>query len=199
MARPREWVLASGNPGKLREFGQRFSSLDVDLAPQSQFAVGEVEETGATFVENALIKARAACLAAGRPALADDSGLRVAALDGRPGVRSARFAGEPADDARNNALLLQQMEAKSDRRAEFCCALVWLSHATDPLPLIVQATWPGEILQQPRGDGGFGYDPLFFLPELGCTSAELDAATKNRLSHRGQAIDQLLELLASRP
>ena len=147
----REWVLASGNPGKLREFQQRFAALDIDLRPQSDFQVTPVPETGQTFVENALLKARAAASAACRPALADDSGLRVAALNGRPGVLSARFAGEPADDQRNNDRLLELLAGEPDRRAEFCCALVWMRHADDPLPRIVQTTWPGRILERPRG------------------------------------------------
>ena len=194
-ARSRQWVLASGNAGKLREFGQRFADLGVTLTPQSDYGVNGVEETGTTCVENALLKARAAALAAGRPALADDSGLQVRALDGRPGIHSARFAGEDASDAANNQRLLDELSGVTDRVARFCCVLVWLRSADDPLPVIAQATWSGVILEAPQGQSGFGYDPLFYLPNAGCTSAELSPAEKNRRSHRGQAIDQLLALL----
>ncbi|MEM7706514.1 MAG: RdgB/HAM1 family non-canonical purine NTP pyrophosphatase [Pseudomonadota bacterium] len=193
----RTWVLATGNAGKVREFNQRFAESDVTFRAQSEFGLSGVDETGATFVENAILKARAACEASGLPALADDSGLRVPALGGAPGVHSARFAGENASDADNNRLLIQKLEGVEDRRAEFCCALVLLRSAADPLPLIVQATWAGTLIDSPRGRGGFGYDPLFEVGGGNVTSAELTAETKNRLSHRGQAIDQLLALLAS--
>ncbi len=187
------WVLASGNAGKIREFRQRLEPAGITLLPQTEFFDGEVEETGSTFIENAILKARAVAAVCDYPVLADDSGLRVEALAGDPGVRSARYAGEPSDDAANNRRLLQAMNGIEDRRASFCCVLVLIASHTDPLPLTVQAQWHGEIVTQASGQGGFGYDPLFHLSELGCTSAELDADTKNRLSHRGQAIDLLLE------
>lgn len=193
----RTWVLATGNAGKVREFNQRFAESDVTFRAQSEFGLSGVDETGTTFVENAILKARAACEASGLPALADDSGLRVPALDGAPGVHSARYAGENASDEDNNRLLIRNLEGVEDRRAEFCCALVLLRSPADPLPLIVQATWAGTLIESPRGAGGFGYDPLFEVAGGTVTSAQLPAETKNRLSHRGQAIDQLLALLAS--
>ncbi|MCE8052624.1 RdgB/HAM1 family non-canonical purine NTP pyrophosphatase [Billgrantia desiderata] len=192
-----ELVLASGNPGKIREFGQLFASLGLRIRPQSDFGVAEVEETGLTFVENALLKAREASRASGLPALADDSGLEVDALAGQPGIYSARFAGEPKSDRRNNAKLLESLKGitGSGRSARYWCALVYLRHADDPVPLIVQRSWEGEILEQPRGEGGFGYDPLFWLPSLGKSVAELDAEEKNRLSHRGRALEAMLAAL----
>ncbi|MCE8004797.1 RdgB/HAM1 family non-canonical purine NTP pyrophosphatase [Billgrantia ethanolica] len=192
-----ELVLASGNPGKIREFGQLFASLGLRIRPQSNFGVVDVEETGLTFVENALLKAREASRASGLPALADDSGLEVDALAGQPGIYSARFAGEPKSDQRNNAKLLESLKGVtgSDRSARYWCALVYLRHADDPVPLIVQRSWEGEILEQPRGEGGFGYDPLFWLPSLGKSVAELDAEEKNRLSHRGRALEAMLAAL----
>lgn len=187
------WVLASGNAGKIREFRQRLEPAGITLLPQTDFFDGDVEETGSTFIENALLKARAVAELCQHPVLADDSGLRVSALGGDPGVRSARYAGEPSDDTANNHKLLQALEGVEDRRASFCCVLVLMASHTDPLPLTVQAQWHGEIVTTASGMGGFGYDPLFYLPELQCTSAELDAVTKNRLSHRGKAIDRLLQ------
>jgi len=188
-------VLASGNPGKLREFAQLLAPLGMQVRPQSDFAVPEVEETGLTFVENALLKAREASRVSGLPALADDSGLEVDALDGAPGIYSARFAGEPKSDARNNARLLEALaEVPEGRRAaRYWCVLVYLRHAEDPVPVIVQRSWEGEILAHPRGEGGFGYDPLFWLPDQGLSVAELPAAEKNRLSHRGRALQALVE------
>ncbi|MDX5377343.1 MAG: RdgB/HAM1 family non-canonical purine NTP pyrophosphatase [Halomonas sp.] len=192
-----ELVLASANPGKIREFRQLFADLGLRVRPQSEFGVVDVEETGLTFVENALLKARAASRASGLPALADDSGLEVDFLSGRPGIYSARYAGEPKSDARNNAKLLEALSGVSGpaRSGRYWCALVYLRHAEDPVPLIVQRSWEGEILQQPRGEGGFGYDPLFWLPSLGRSVAELDGEEKNRLSHRGRALEAMLAAL----
>ncbi|MGM0983187.1 MAG: RdgB/HAM1 family non-canonical purine NTP pyrophosphatase [Pseudomonadota bacterium] len=187
-------VLASGNIGKLREFHQLLSPLGFDVRPQSDFGVADVEETGLTFVENALLKAREASRLSGLPALADDSGLEVDALNGAPGIYSARYAGEPKSDARNNARLLASLAEvpEASRRARYWCVLVLLRHAQDPVPLIVQSSWEGEILQSPRGKGGFGYDPLFWLPEQQASAAELTADQKNRLSHRGRALQALV-------
>nr|WP_206022404.1 RdgB/HAM1 family non-canonical purine NTP pyrophosphatase [Halomonas bachuensis] len=191
-------VLASANTGKIREFGQLFAALGLRVRPQSEFGVADVEETGLTFVENALLKARAASRISGLPALADDSGLEVDALSGQPGIYSARYAGEPKSDVRNNAKLLEALSGVSGiaRSARYWCALVYLRNADDPVPLIVQRCWEGEILEQPRGEGGFGYDPLFWLPSLGKSVAELGAEEKNRLSHRGRALDGMLAALS---
>ncbi|RTR05647.1 RdgB/HAM1 family non-canonical purine NTP pyrophosphatase [Halomonas nitroreducens] len=192
-------VLASGNAGKLREFHQLLAPLGVDVRPQSDFAVCEVEETGLTFVENALLKAREATRVSGLPALADDSGLAVDALQGQPGIHSARFAGEPRDDGRNNRRLLEALAEVPDqkRTARYWCVLVLLRHAEDPVPLIVQRSWEGEILPVPRGTQGFGYDPLFWIRDLQMTAAELPAEEKNRLSHRGRALRALLDSLSA--
>ncbi|WP_104203147.1 RdgB/HAM1 family non-canonical purine NTP pyrophosphatase [Billgrantia saliphila] len=190
-------VLASGNAGKLREFGQLLESLWLEVRPQAEFGVGDVEETGLTFVENALLKAREASRVSGLPALADDSGLEVDALAGQPGIYSARYAGEPKSDARNNAKLLEALAGvpREARSARYWCVLVYLRHADDPVPIIVQRNWEGEILEQPHGEGGFGYDPLFWLPEQGRSVAELGADEKNRLSHRGRALEALVATL----
>lgn len=190
-------VLASGNAGKLREFNQLLAPLGLDVCPQADFGVGDVPETGLTFVENALIKARAASQASGLPALADDSGLEVDALDGAPGIYSARYGGEPKSDERNNAKLLEALShyAEGQRSGRYWCVLVYLRHPEDPVPIIVQRSWEGEILTGPRGEGGFGYDPLFWLPDQGTTVAELPAERKNRLSHRGRALQALVETL----
>ena len=191
-------VLASGNPGKLRELKAIMADAGYDLHPQSEFGVSEAEETGTTFVENAIIKARHAAAHTGLPALADDSGIEVDALDGAPGVYSARFAGPGADDAANNALLVERLrDVGEDRRgARYRAVIVLLRHAADPSPLICEGSWEGVIRLEPAGQGGFGYDPHFYLPALGCTSAELDAEEKNRLSHRGQALGELKRRLA---
>lgn len=190
-------VLASGNPGKLREFRELLEPLDFDVRPQSEFAVPEVEESGLTFVENALLKARQACRVSGLAALADDSGLEVDALRGAPGIYSARFAGEPKSDEANNRKLLEALDQipEGQRTARYWCVLVLLRHAEDPVPRIVQICWEGEILAHPRGEGGFGYDPLFWVPEQGMSAAELSALEKNRLSHRGRALHALVEQL----
>lgn len=192
-----ELVLASGNPGKIREFGQLFAGLGLRVLPQSDFGVVDVEETGLTFVENALLKAREASRISGLPALADDSGLEVDALAGQPGIYSARYAGEPKSDARNNAKLLEALAevSGSARSGRYWCALVYLRHADDPVPLIVQCSWEGEILEQAKGEGGFGYDPLFWLPSLGKSVAELAADEKNQLSHRGRALSAMATVL----
>ncbi|MBN3562343.1 RdgB/HAM1 family non-canonical purine NTP pyrophosphatase [Aliamphritea spongicola] len=187
-------VLASGNQGKLREFNQVLGELGVEVVPQSEFNVEDAEETGLSFVENAIIKARHACEITGLPALADDSGLEVDALLGAPGIYSARFAGPGATDADNNQKLLQQLAVRDEpRTARFRCVLVYMRHAKDPTPLICQGSWEGEILRKPSGDNGFGYDPLFYIPELDKASAQLAPAEKNSLSHRGKAVRQLIE------
>ncbi len=194
----KEVVLASGNPGKLRELAALLADFDWQLRPQSEFGVPPVAETGTTFVENAIIKARHAARHCGLPALADDSGIEVDALDGAPGVYSARFAGPGASDADNNALLIEKLRnlPPAERSARFRAVIVYMRHADDPAPLICEGSWEGQIRPDAAGAGGFGYDPLFFLPELGCTSAELEPAEKNRLSHRGQALAKLRRRLA---
>ena len=191
-------VLASGNAGKLAELQRILAPLGVTLRPQSDYRMPEVEETGLTFVENALLKARAAAAHSGLPAIADDSGLEVDALQGAPGIRSARYA--EGGDAANNAKLLEALDGvpESGRSARYQCVLVYLRHPADPTPLICNGSWEGRILAAPRGDGGFGYDPLFWVPECGCSAAELDAAEKNRISHRARASAALLEALGQR-
>ncbi|QSI77365.1 RdgB/HAM1 family non-canonical purine NTP pyrophosphatase [Niveibacterium microcysteis] len=191
----KQLVLASNNAGKLREFSALLAPLGIEVLPQSHFNVPEAEEPHCTFVENALEKARHAARHTGLPALADDSGLCVSALGGAPGVQSARFAGEPKSDARNNALLLEKLAGVADRRAHYVCVLVLVHSADDPQPLIADGEWHGEIIDTPRGERGFGYDPLFLLPDLGQTAAELDPALKNTLSHRGAACRHLLDRL----
>lgn len=194
----RKVVLASGNAGKLRELHSLLSTLGVDLVSQRDLGVSDADETGLTFVENALLKARHACEVTGLPAIADDSGIEVDALHGEPGIYSARFAGvsgdsrQVADDA-NNALLLERLEGvpQAQRTARFQCVIVYLSHAADPTPLICQGTWEGTILESAEGVNGFGYDPLFYVPTHSCASAKLDPAIKNTLSHRAQALEQL--------
>ena len=188
-------VLASGNAGKLKELSSLLAPLGIEVLPQSAFHVSEAEEPHPSFVENAIAKARHAARATGLPALADDSGLCVDVLGGAPGVLSARFAGEPKSDARNNALLLERLAGETNRRARFYCALALVRHADDPQPIIACGEWHGEILEATRGHGGFGYDPLFLVPELDQTAAEIDHSLKNVLSHRGSAMRQLLERL----
>ena len=191
-------VLASGNPGKLRELSHILDDLGYELHPQSEFGVSEVAETGTTFVENAIIKARHAAAHTDLPALADDSGIEVDALDGAPGVYSARFAGPAADDASNNALLVEKLRAvpEAQRTARYRAVIVLMRHAADPSPLICEGSWEGMIQLEPAGTGGFGYDPHFYLPQQGCTSAQLSRDEKNRLSHRGQALAELKRRLA---
>ncbi len=191
-------VVASNNPGKLREFGEMLAPLGWETLPQKELSVTECEEPHGTFVENALAKARHASACTGLPALADDSGLCVHALGGAPGVYSARFAGEPKSDERNNQKLIADLAGQTDRRAHYVCVLVFVRHADDPQPVIAEGEWHGEIVDRPRGHGGFGYDPYFFLPESGTTAAELGAAEKNRRSHRGQALRQLVDRLKTR-
>lgn len=194
---PRRIVLATGNPGKVREVQARLANLGVDVIPQSELGVSGAAEPAATFVENALLKARHAARETGLPALADDSGLEVPALHGEPGVRSARYAGEDAGDRDNIEALLAAMRGLSGSRraARFHCLLLFLRHAGDPVPAICDGAWEGRILEQPRGRGGFGYDPVFLVPELGRTAAELSPQEKNRISHRGQALDCMVAQL----
>ncbi len=190
-------VLASNNPGKVREIGQLLAGQDIEVLPQNDFNVPEAEETGLTFVENAILKARNAAHHAGLPAIADDSGIEVDALNGAPGIYSARFAGIDASDEENLQKLLRELKdvPEDKRTARFQCLMVYLRHENDPTPLICQGTWEGRILFEPSGSGGFGYDPIFYVPEQNCASAELAPEVKNRLSHRGQALIQLLAAL----
>ena len=188
-------VLASGNQKKLLELTAILAPLGFELIPQSDLDVPEAEEPHVTFVENALAKARHAAKLTGLPALADDSGLCVNALGGAPGVHSARYAGEPKADSRNNAKLLAELDGITDRRAHYTALIVFVRHADDPQPIIAEGEWHGEILLAERGQGGFGYDPLFLVPELDLTVAEVPADEKNRRSHRGQALLQLLDKL----
>ncbi|MBW9333339.1 MULTISPECIES: RdgB/HAM1 family non-canonical purine NTP pyrophosphatase [Herbaspirillum] len=189
-------VMASNNAGKLKEFASLLGDIGLDVRPQGEFDVPEAEEPFGTFVENALTKARHAARLTGLPALADDSGVCVNALGGAPGVFSARYAGEPKSDANNNAKLIADLAAHADKSAYYYCVLVYVRHADDPQPVIADGVWKGEIIDQPRGQGGFGYDPYFLLPSLGKTAAELTAAEKNAVSHRGQALRALVEKLA---
>ncbi len=190
-------VLASSNKGKVREFSELLADRDMTVVPQSDFAVPDADETGLTFVENAILKARNAAAHTDLPAIADDSGLEVDFLNGAPGIYSARYAGE-GGSAANNMKLLQALSGveKEQRGARFQCLLVYLRHADDPTPIICQGTWEGRILTSVRGEEGFGYDPLFFVPEEGCSAAELSAERKNELSHRGQALRCLLAALS---
>ncbi len=190
-------VLASGNTGKIREIQALLLPRNIQVLPQSAFAIAEAEETAPTFLENALLKARNASKYSGLPALADDSGLEVDALNGAPGIYSARYAGSQAGAQANNMKLLEALEGfdSDQRRARFRCVLVYLRHPFDPSPIIAQGVWEGVIAKTLQGEGGFGYDPLFYLPELGKTAAELPPEEKNRLSHRGKALRQLLEIL----
>jgi XTP/dITP diphosphohydrolase len=194
------WILASGNRGKLEELGAMLADFDIELIAQSELGIPTVEETAATFVENALMKARNAAAHGRLPALADDSGLVVAALDGAPGICSARFAGASATDAQNVAKLLEELSDVPDgsRHAHFHCSIVLLRSANDPAPLIAEGRWHGEITRAPSGAGGFGYDPIFFDPALGVTAATLARAEKNRVSHRGQALAALTRGLSRR-
>ncbi len=190
-------VLASNNQGKVREIGQMLTELELEVVPQSTFNIDDAEETGLTFVENAIIKARHASTEASLPAIADDSGLEVDALNGAPGIYSARFAGKGASDEQNLQKLLRELENIPDkqRTARFQCLMVYMRHAQDPTPIICQGTWEGIITMEPRGDNGFGYDPVFYVPSHQCTSAQLAPKVKNQLSHRGQALCLLVEAL----
>jgi XTP/dITP diphosphohydrolase len=188
-------VNASNNAGKLKEISAILAPLSIEVSPQSAHGVAEAEEPYVTFVENAIAKARHACLHTSLPALADDSGVCVAALNGAPGVISARYAGEPRSDARNNAKLIADLQGASDRSAYYYCVIVLLRHADDPQPLIADGVWHGEIITIPRGSNGFGYDPYFLLPASGKTAAELASEEKNRISHRAQALQSLVDKL----
>ena len=197
MTSTRKIVLASANAGKLREIEPLLAGAGIQVISQAAFNVGAVEETGLSFVENALIKARHAALQTGRAALADDSGLEVPALNGQPGIYSARYAGPGASDAENRAKLIAAIRPlpRAGREARFVCVMVYLQGPEDPLPIIATGVWPGELLIEPRGTNGFGYDPLFYLPRQRCTAAELTAGRKNRLSHRGRAARKLARRL----
>lgn len=187
-------VLATGNVGKLKEIKRIFSGLDVDIVPQSEFDAPEADEIGLSFVENAIIKARSAAAHTSLPALADDSGIEVDALQGEPGIHSARYAG---NDESNIDKLLRELSGTADnqRTARFQCVMVYVRHAADPVPLISQGSWEGRILTERQGEGGFGYDPVFFVPEHGCSAAELSADAKNAISHRGKALNEMMLLL----
>ncbi|MCO7198359.1 XTP/dITP diphosphatase [Pseudoalteromonas sp. OANN1] len=185
-------VLATGNQGKVKELSAMLNQYDIEVLPQSDFNVPEVAETGTTFVENAIIKARHAAKISGLPTIADDSGLEVDALNGAPGVYSARYAGANADDQKNIDHLLAALGEQTERSARFWCVLVYMRHADDPTPIICQASWEGEITTTQQGREGFGYDPIFKVQGLDCTSAELTKEEKNAISHRGQALKQLV-------
>ena len=185
-------VLASNNAGKVREFQELLAPLNFQVIPQGELGIPSAEEPHHTFIENALAKARHASAASGLPALADDSGICAHALNGQPGVLSARFAGEPANDAANNQKLIQELKGQINRGAHYVCALVFVNSADDPEPMIVQTRWYGTLIDDPKGTNGFGYDPYFFLPELGLTAAELEPEKKNAISHRGQALRELI-------
>ena len=197
----KQLVVASSNPGKLREISEVLAPLGFEIIPQTQFGIADAEEPHVTFVENALAKARHASRLSGLPALADDSGICAVALNGEPGVYSARFAGGPPDadraeqDKRNNQRLISLLSDKEDRRAHYACVMVLVRHAEDPEPVIGEGRWLGEVIDTPRGANGFGYDPYFYLTELGKTAAELDAEQKNALSHRGKALRLLIARL----
>jgi len=188
-------VLASGNAGKLKEFSELLSDLDTEIVPQSHFKLTEAEETGLTFVENAIIKARHACLHTGLPAIADDSGIEVDALKGAPGIYSARYSGPGASDQQNLDALLTALKdiPEPQRSARYQCVIVYLRHAEDPTPIICQASWEGKILMAPTGQGGFGYDPIFWVEASNCSAAELTAQEKHAVSHRGKAIREFLK------
>ncbi len=188
-------VIASNNAGKLREIGAILGPLGFEALPQSAFNIPEAEEPYCTFVENCLAKARHASLHSGLPALADDSGICVDALNGAPGVYSARFAGEPKSDQRNNEKLIELLQGQPNRKAHYYCVMVLARWPEDPQPIIAEGAWHGEIIDTPRGDGGFGYDPYFLVPEYGQTGAELPMDVKNGISHRGKALAQLVEKL----
>lgn len=200
MTAPARIVIASGNTGKLRELTALLGAWPVELVPQTQLGVGAADETGATFTENAILKARHAVAATGLPAIADDSGIEVDVLGGAPGVRSARYAGADATDEQNLRLLLERVQATGATRpaARFRCVMVYLGGAAEATPIIAHGTWEGYLVAEPRGRNGFGYDPVFFVPTHGCTSAELPPAEKNRISHRAQAMGALQQRLRDR-
>ena len=190
-------VIASNNAGKLREIARILEPLGLEAQPQGNFGVPECPEPHVTFIENCIAKARHASAHTGLPALADDSGICVDALNGAPGVYSARYAGEPKSDERNNQKLIEALQGQANRKAHYYCVIVYVRYADDPQPLIGEGRWHGEIIDTPRGDGGFGYDPYFLVPEYGKTGAELDMDTKNGLSHRGQALRELAQKLTT--
>jgi len=194
-------VLASNNAGKVREIDQILTDQDIQVLPQSSFHVTEIEETGLTFVENAILKARNAAAQSGLSAIADDSGLEVDALNGAPGIYSARFAGPGVSDEANLQKMLTDLQGfpTDQRSARFQCLMVYLRHADDPTPIICQGTWEGIITTEPRGENGFGYDPVFYVPPHDCTAAELTAEVKNRISHRGQALRCLVSAMHNLP
>jgi XTP/dITP diphosphohydrolase len=191
-------VFASGNAGKLREIAQLLDGLDIDVLPQSEFDVPEIEETGLTFLENSILKARNAAQHTGLAAIADDSGIAVDVLQGHPGIYSARFAGVGASDEDNLLKLIDMIKPfpEEQRTARFICSMVYLRHKDDPVPIIAQGVWEGQLVTDPKGENGFGYDPMFYVPSSKCTSAELPPEIKNQLSHRGQALKQLLGKLS---
>jgi XTP/dITP diphosphohydrolase len=192
-------VLASGNAGKLREFNDLLSDMGLVVKPQSDFAVPEAIENGLSFIENAILKARNACAHSGCPAIADDSGIEVDALNGAPGIYSARYSGEGASDTQNNSALLAALKNTPDgkRSARYQCVLAFMRHAKDPTPIICQGSWEGEILRQPLGTGGFGYDPIFWVPDRQLSAAQLDKTDKNIISHRGKALKELVQKLST--
>ena len=192
-------ILASSNPGKVREFCALLAPLGIELVTQGELGIADAEEPHPSFVGNALVKARHAARAGGLPALADDSGICVPVLGGAPGVHSARYAGEPRSDQRNNEKLIAALRDHTDRRAHYYCVIVLMRHGEDPEPLIADGRWVGQWVDEARGEGGFGYDPYFYLPELGCTAAELAPAHKNQISHRAQALARLMEALRQEP
>ncbi len=194
----KQLVIASSNPGKLRELEALLSPLGIEIIPQQKLGIGEADEPHVTFVENAIAKARHASRLARLPALADDSGICAQALGGEPGVHSARFAGEPRSDERNNQKLIASLAGKEDRRAHYTCVVALVRHAEDPEPLIAEGHWEGEIIATARGTNGFGYDPYFYLPDFGLTAAELEPEQKNSISHRGKALRRLVAELKSR-
>ncbi len=191
-------MLASGNKGKLKELQSRLGELDFEVLPQSHFAIPDADETGLSFIENAILKARHAAKLSGLPAIADDSGLEVDYLQGQPGIYSARFSGKDATDKSNNAKLLKLLVdvPDSQRSARFQCVLAFMRHENDPTPIVCQGSWEGSILPRSQGENGFGYDPLFFIPEKNCSSAQLAAEEKNKMSHRGKAMSMLIEKLS---
>lgn len=188
-------ILASNNSGKLKEFQYAFAEFNVKIISQKEFSIQSIDENGLTFVENALLKARQVCKFTKQPAIADDSGLTVDALEGQPGIISARYSGEAATDEANNKKLLTELNdiPAEKRQAQFHCVLVYLRHANDPAPIICHGLWQGFITEIPQGENGFGYDPLFYIPELKCTSAQLKTTEKNKISHRGQAVTAMLK------
>lgn len=190
-------VLASNNKGKLRELGDLLENHSIELIPQGELDIPEAEEDGLSFVENAILKARHACSLSGFPAIADDSGLEVDALKGAPGIHSARYAGVHGDDTANNHKLLEALcnVPNEDRTARFQCVMIFMRHAKDPTPMVCQGSWEGRILREPRGENGFGYDPLFWVPDENATAAELASAVKNAQSHRGKALHKLMRRL----